>query len=148
MLHGECGVGQQHHLLAEGVLVLGQLLVLLGLSLGVFLLVLTVFPLVGLCGSAFLVVLGGLLALLFLEAFVGFLQERHVVVQCLQVELSVQRDAAVVLYGVAERGAVVQLGAAHPAVSGVVGQVKVGPVQYGQLVQRHLVRGGERLAVV
>ena len=70
------------------------------------------------------------------------------VVEGFQVEGAVELDVAVVLDGVAQRGAVVKLGASEPGVGGVLLHVHLRPVQDGQLVERQLIRGLERLPVV
>ena len=70
------------------------------------------------------------------------------VVEGLEVQRPVEVQVALRGDDVAQRAAVVHLGAAHPRVVGVVGGVAVQPVEDGQLVQRQLVGGGERLLVV
>ena len=80
------------------------------------------------------------------EPLVGLLEEGHVVVERLQVEGAVDVQRPVVGNGVAQRGAVLELAAAYPAIGGVVGGVGVEPVEDGQLVERQLVGGGEVLA--
>ena len=87
-------------------------------------------------------------ALLASELVVDLLQEGDVVVQPLHVEGTVDIEVTVAHDVVAQRGAVVERRAAHPVVGGVVGGVDIGPVEYRDEVEWHLVRQGEVLAVV
>ena len=143
MADGEGAVGHQLQLALVGVLVLGELGGFLVFSSG---LILTS------CGTAGHV----LLILLFrvglgdglLETLVGLLEEGEVVVERLHVERAVDGNLTVVGDGVTQRRAVFLLTTTHPVIGcGVVG-IGIQPVEDGQLVQRQLIRGRERLAVV
>ena len=165
MLHLDDGVGQQLQFLLKALRVLGQsLFLLVGLLVGsslrrVFafgngfspgLLFLLLF-LLSLSLGLFLLLffLGYLtLALLLVEAVVGTLQEGHHVVEFLQVERSIDVQRTVVVDGISERSAILQIGTAHPAVAGVVAGIGIQPFEDGDEIQRKLVAGLERLAVV
>ena len=86
--------------------------------------------------------------LVLVEPVVGFLQERHVVVQFLKVERTVDVEVAVRRDGVSERCSVVEVGTTHPCVGSRVVGVGVHPVEYWDEVQRQLIRCVEVLLVV
>ena len=102
MGYGDGAVEPEGDLPLVGVLVLGQnlLIGILGFRL-VFSLRLTS---------------GGCLA----EAFVNLLEEGRVVIERLQVERTIDVQATVTADGIAEAGAVVELGTAHPTVVGII----------------------------
>ena len=149
MVHLNGGVRRQRHLLLEGfllrvlvsshhVVVAKKRLVLsAGFLSGVLLIVLAllygveVLPTV----SFYLLVAVGLL----LEPLVGFLQERHVVVELLHVELSVDVYLTVVGDVVAKRRSVLKVSSSCPVIRGVVRSVRRNPVEYGQEIYRQLV---------
>ena len=125
--HGHGGVGLEGDFLLEGVLVEGELLLVGG----------------GTIGASFSGFAGflGLRARCrgFLESVVHLLEEGNMVIEILEIPLRVDIEVAVVADGVAERCAVVELGAAHPRICGVVCGVGVEPVEDRHLVERQLI---------
>lgn len=149
VLHLDRGVRPQRDLLLKGVLVLGQVGLLLFCLLVVFRLVLALACvlrlLVQLRPHSVGVATGS--AVVLVEALVGLLEEGNVVVELHEVERSVDGERAVVDDGVAQVGAVFKLRSALPAVGGIVGGVAVDPVEDGDEVERQLIAGLEALVV-
>ena len=140
--HGHSGVGLEGDFLLEGVLVEGELLLVgggtIGASFSGFSGLFSFAELSGLSGFA------GFLGLRarcrgFLESLVHLLEEGNMVIEILEIPLRVDIEVAVVADGVAERCAVVELGAAHPRICSVVCGVGVEPVEDRHLVERQLI---------
>ena len=123
MVHLNGGVRRQRHFLLEGfllrvlvsshhVVIPKKRLVLAAGVLSALLYGVEVLP----SATLYLLVAVGFL----LEPFVGFLQERHVVVELLHVELSVDVYLTVVGYVVAKRRSVLKVSSSCPVVRGVV----------------------------
>ena len=165
VLHFNDGIGRELQFLLEALRILRQLLLLvIGLLIGIELSgVGTVGNSLSACLLLFRLFLACLFLCLFLlllfllqlagtlllvEAFVGLLQERHHVIKLLEVERSVEVQRAVVVDDITKRRAVLEVGTTHPAISGVVRCVGIQPLEDGQQVQRQLVAGLERLAIV
>ena len=70
------------------------------------------------------------------------------VVQFLHVELGVDISLTVVGDVVAKRRAVFKVGAAHPIVRSRIAGIGRNPVEYGQQIDRQLIRSLELLVVV
>jgi len=130
-----------HHLV--GVFALGQCL-LAGLGFGLLLLLL-----IGLGGLSLLLALVEVrLDWLLVEPLVGLAQERQMIVKAGEVERAVDVELPVILYGIAERGAVFEVGATYPVVGRAIRRVAVDPVEDGNEVQGQLVRQREVLLIV
>ena len=71
-----------------------------------------------------------------------------IISDALRYEVAVELYVTVVLDGIAQRGSVVQFGAAQPGVGGVVLDIHLCPIEDGQLVERQLVGGVEGLLIV
>ena len=148
MLHFNDGIGQEFQFLLEALRILRKfLLLVVGFLIGIEL------SGVGTIGnglSARLLLFRLFLACLFLrlflllllllqlagtlllvEAFVGFLQERHHIIEFLEVERSVEVQRAVVVDDITKRRAVLEVGTTHPAISGVVRCVGIQPLEDG-----------------
>ena len=165
VLHFNDGIGQEFQFLLKALRILRQfLLLVVGLLIGIELSgVGTVSNGFSACLLLFCLLLARLFLRLFLlllfllqlagtllliEAFVGLLQERHHIIKLLEVERSVEVQRAVVIDDITKRRAVLEVGTTHPAISGVVRCVGIQPLEDGQQVQRQLVAGLERLAIV
>ena len=148
MVHLNGCVRRQRHLLLEGfllrvlvsshhvVVAKKRLVLAAGFLSGVLLVVVALLYGVEVSPLVFnLLVAGGLL----LEPLVGFLQERHVVVELLHVELSVDVYLTVVGDVVAKRRSVLKVSSSCPVIRGVVRSVRRNPVEYGQEIYRQLV---------
>ena len=164
MVHLDSGVGHERYLFLEALLLLCQQVARVGVVCERRLL-LRLLVAVG-CTLLFCFSLALLLRLLaflllcllrlaavcgrvvFLETVVGLLQERHMVVEFLHVELSVDVYLAVVGDGVAKRSAVFEVRTAHPVVRSVVRSVGCYPVEHRNEINRQLVRRLERLVVL
>ena len=165
VLHFNDGIGQEFQFLLEALRILRQfLLLVIGLLISIelsgigtignglsarlllFRLLLACFFLRLFLLLLLLLQLAG--TLLLVEAFVGLLQERHHVIEFLKVERSVEVQRAVVIDDITKRRAVLEVSTTHPAISGVVRCVGIQPLEDGQQVQRQLVAGLERLAIV
>ena len=170
MSHGDGGVGEQCYLFLESVAVLRQRF-LLGCFLFLFPLPLS-YRLVSILAVlhrllAYLLDLVGLFLFLSLflfllllslgvglsvgrlvEALVGFLEERHEIIEFREVEVAVDLQLPVIGDGVAEVRAVLELRPPLPSIGRVVGGIGAHPGEDGEEVQRQLIAGGERLLVV
>ena len=70
------------------------------------------------------------------------------IVQFLHIELGVDIGLTVVGYVIAKRRAVFKVGTAHPIVRSRIAGIGRNPVEYGQQIDRQLVRSLELLVVV
>ena len=167
------GVGPQHDFLLEAALVAGQ--VLLGLlflalglpflhrGIGVFALGGGLFSYLVFLFSLFspfflpLLALGFFLpllsrylsrALLPVEPVIGGFQEGDMIIEFLHVERGVHVQIAIVGYGVAQSGAILQLRAACPVIGGYVVGISGDPIEDGYQVERRAIREGECLIII
>ena len=135
MRHLERGVGHEGYLLLVSPLVLGQLSAQLFVACRLTIVL----------GTRLLGIATRTVAT---ETLVGLLEERYVVVQFLHVELGVDISLTVVGDVVAKRRAVFKVGAAHPIVRSRIAGIGRNPVEYGQQIDRQLIRSLELLVVV
>ena len=138
--HGDSTVGKQRHFLLEGALVLGQGLL--------FFFLILVFVVLLIRSLGFRLCFGSRLCGCLVEALVGLLQERYLVVELLHAEGALERYLTGVRDGVAVGGSVFVGHASLPTVGGVVGGIGIHPVENGDKVQGQLIAGGEVLVVV
>ena len=68
---------------------------------------------------------------LFLEALIGLLQEREVVVKRFHIEGSIDVQVAVVGNGIAKGSAVIKFRATHPGIGSVIAGIALDPVEDG-----------------
>ena len=142
--NGEAAVRAQRQLLLEGVFVLGEL--------GVR----------GLAGSASLAGRTSLTSSTSLTSFtslsyfsdglaetlIDLLEEGEVVIERLHIEIAIDVQLAIVRDSVTQTGTISQLCATHPVIGSIIRRIRGHPVEYGQLVQRQLIRSSERLSIV
>ena len=152
MGHSDGCIGLDFYFLFKSLFVLGQSLFFLGFILLLFslwawpsatpcrlVLVVQVFP-------GRLVAVGGTRRLA--ETVVGLFQERHMVVEFLQIERAIDVGRTVHRNHITQRRAVFQIGASCPIIGRVVAGITVHPIEDGQQVERQLVGCLERLVVV
>ena len=139
MAYLECSIRQEGDFPFEGTLVLRQRLLRISRLFLCFLLLFLFFLLLALhlCPT-----LGTVKLIVYL------LQERHMVVEFHQVEVSVQCQFALGIDGVSIRVALLILCTALPRIVGIVRGIAVHPVEDRQQIERHLVGCLEILTVV